>query len=82
MTRLTSKNDVETLEDVLEDGHVTGEKDQGDEGGVRDARDARVLPLVYTLSALEGLLSGLKLYLRSKCYRGGSGSGSGAGRLR
>lgn len=42
---LTAKNDVETLEDVFEDGNVAGEEDEGDDRGVRYGRDARVLPL-------------------------------------
>lgn len=32
--QLTAENNVEALEDVLEEGHVTGEEDEGDDRGV------------------------------------------------
>lgn len=34
MQKLTAEHDIETLEDVLQDGYVAGEEDEGDDAGV------------------------------------------------
>jgi hypothetical protein len=66
---LTTEDDVESLEKVLEDGDIAGEEDEGEDRGKGDGGDTGVLPAEEVVEervvVSQGLASGSGLVRHS-----------------